>query len=82
VQNITKFSAGDMPMPKDDDSGSGNLASLGIEMGVGIGLGATVGYWVDSRFHTSPWGILIGCTLGFATGIYLLIKAAMKANKD
>jgi F0F1-type ATP synthase assembly protein I len=69
-------------MPRNNDSSRGDLISLGLELAVGIGLGAAVGYWIDEKWHTAPWGILIGCIFGFSAGMYLLIKAAIKANKD
>ncbi|MGA2582693.1 MAG: AtpZ/AtpI family protein [Tepidisphaeraceae bacterium] len=69
-------------MPKPDDSNWGKFASIGLEVAVGVGLGLAVGYWIDKRFKTDPWGTLIGAALGFAAGMYLLFKDAMRANKD
>jgi ATP synthase protein I len=69
-------------MPKPDDSNWGKFASIGLEAAVGVGLGLAVGYWIDKRFKTDPWGTLIGAALGFAAGMYLLFKDAMRANKD
>ena len=53
-----------------------------MEVAVGVGLGAAVGYWIDQKFNAKPWGVLVGASLGFASGMYLLIKEAMKANRD
>jgi F0F1-type ATP synthase assembly protein I len=69
-------------MPKQDDFNLGKFASLGLELGAGTGLGAVIGLWVDRKFHSDPWGLLIGIILGFSSGMYLLIKAAINANKD
>ncbi|MGD0462897.1 MAG: AtpZ/AtpI family protein [Tepidisphaeraceae bacterium] len=69
-------------MAKQDDSGWGKMASAGLEVAVGVGLGVAVGYWIDKRCHSDPWGILIGAGLGFTAGMYLLFKDAIKANKD
>ncbi len=69
-------------MAKQDDSNMAKLASLGLEIGVGAGLGAVIGIWVDRKFHSDPWGVLIGTILGFSAGMYMLIKAAIKANRD
>jgi F0F1-type ATP synthase assembly protein I len=60
----------------------GRLMSLGMETAVGVALGVIVGTWVDHRYKTDPWGILIGSTLGLAGGIYLLVKEAIRANKN
>jgi ATP synthase protein I len=64
------------------DSDWGKYASLGLEMFVGVGLGVLGGYWVDKKFGWSPWGVLCGALLGFAAGLYLLLKEALKSNRD
>jgi len=69
-------------MPGNDDSNWGKFAAVGLEVAAGVGLGAVVGYWIDHKFRTEPWGVLIGSALGFASGMYLLFKEALKANKD
>lgn len=68
-------------MTRQDDNGWGKLASVGLEVAVGVGLGVVVGNWCDRKFHTYPWGILIGAAIGFAAGMYMLFKDAIKANK-
>jgi len=66
-----------------DDRNWGRFASSGLEIAAGIGLGAAVGYWIDKkRGASNPWGLLIGCCVGFAAGMYLLIREALKSNKD
>jgi len=67
---------------EDNDVNWGKVAGVGFEIAVGVGLGAVVGTLVDRRFHTSPWGVLIGILVGCAAGMYLLIKEAVKMNKD
>jgi F0F1-type ATP synthase assembly protein I len=69
------------PMPKEDDSNWAKFAASGLEIAAGVGLGALVGYWIDGKFHSSPWGMVAGSCLGFAAGIYLLFKDAIKANR-
>jgi F0F1-type ATP synthase assembly protein I len=39
-----------------------------------LGLGA-VGYFIDKRFETTPYGLLVGCLLGVAVGMWELYKA-------
>lgn len=66
-----------------DDRQWGKFASSGMELAAGIGLGAAVGWWIDKKRNASnPWGVLVGCTVGFLAGMYLLIKNAIKSNKD
>jgi F0F1-type ATP synthase assembly protein I len=73
--------------PKPENSGGdesqwGVLATLGFEIGAGAGLGALLGVWIDKKCHTAPWGVVAGTFLGIGSGMYLLIKEALKANKD
>jgi F0F1-type ATP synthase assembly protein I len=66
-----------------DDRNWGKFASSGLELAAGIGLGAAVGFWIDKKRNSStPIGLLIGLCVGFIAGMYLLIKSAMKSNKD
>jgi ATP synthase protein I len=73
--------------PKRDDSGPddsnfGKFATLGLEIGAGAFLGAWLGIWIDRKCHSAPWGLVIGMLLGIGSGMYLLIKEAIKANKN
>jgi len=66
----------------DNDVNWGKVAGVGFEIAVGVGLGALIGTLVDRRFHTNPWGVVIGILVGCTAGMYLLIKEAVKMNKD
>ena len=41
-----------------------------------------VGAWLDKRFGWNGKGVLIGVLVGLAAGMYLMIKDAIRANKD
>lgn len=69
-------------MAKQDDANWGKMAALGLEVAVGVGLGAVVGTWIDRKYHSDPWGLLIGSAIGFASGMYPLIREGFRANKD
>lgn len=69
-------------MPKDDDVNWGHLAGIGLQMAVGVVLGLVVGHWLDKRFGWESRGTLIGLFVGLAGGMYLLIKDAIRINKD
>lgn len=68
-------------MPEEKDSSrearSSALAvalSVGWELAVCTGLSFWLGYWLDGRFHTSPWGVLV-CTLaGIFVALYRLVR--------
>ena len=48
--------------------------SVGWELAVCTGLSFWLGYWLDGRFRSSPWGVLV-CTLsGIVIGLYRLIR--------
>ena len=41
-----------------------------------------IGYWVDSRWGTSPWGLALGFAVGFASFVLRLIRLGRQLNKD
>ncbi len=45
-----------------------------------IGL-ALLGVWIDKRYGTGPWGVLIGSTVGIVGGLYNLIRASLKSMR-
>jgi F0F1-type ATP synthase assembly protein I len=48
--------------------------SVGWELAVCTGLSFWLGYWIDGRFRSSPWGVL-GCTLtGICIALYRLVR--------
>lgn len=69
-------------MPSKDDPGPGRFLTSGLEVAAGVGLGLAVGNWIDRHFHCDPWGVILGLVVGFAAGVYLLIKDALKSNKN
>ena len=73
-----------MPSQEDpkDDSPWGKYLGVGLQMLVGVGLGVAVGSWLDKKYGWEPWGLLVGTMLGLAGGMYLLIKDAIRMNKD
>ena len=69
-----------------DDRGDQNqgaqFAMVGLQVAIGVGLGYLVGWWLDRRFGWGSRGVVIGSMLGLAGGLYLLIKDAIRINKD
>jgi F0F1-type ATP synthase assembly protein I len=68
--------------PPDDEIGWGKYLSMGLETAIGAALGYVVGAWLDRRYHWTPWGATVGTMIGVAAGMYLLIKEALKMNRD
>ena len=57
------------------------LAGVGVEFVVAIGFCAALGWWLDRKFGTSPWLLIAGCALGFATGLWQMVRAANRMMK-
>ncbi len=53
----------------------GMVGGLGFQLGLTILLGALVGYYLDRRWGTSPWLILVGTLAGTAGGFFELAYA-------
>lgn len=55
---------------------------LGLELAIASVALALAGLYLDRRYGTAPWGLLIGATLGFSSGMYLFITQARAAMAD
>jgi F0F1-type ATP synthase assembly protein I len=66
----------------DESPKWGQFLSTGFETAVGVALGYFVGHWLDGKYGWAPWGSLVGAMLGMAAGMYLLIKEALRMNRD
>jgi len=57
------------------------LAHMGLEFaGAALVLGG-LGYYIDYRAGTEPWGAVIGLTVGVVGGFYRFIRQALRANQ-
>lgn len=63
---------------QDDRSQWGQYLGLGLEIMMGVVLGLAVGWWLDSKFGWSPWGVLVGTMLGLASGMYMMLKQTLQ----
>lgn len=48
----------------------------------GVLAGALIGWALDRFAGTRPWGLIVFLLLGFATGVYNLVKSAQRANRE
>ena len=71
-----------MPQGDPNQQNWGRYLGIGLEIAIGVALGYVIGAWIDRRWDSSPWGVLAGTMLGLAGGLYLLIKDAIRLNKD
>ena len=57
-------------------------SGVGLELaGATAGL-ALIGYWVDGRFGTRPWGVVIGAIIGLVGGLYNLVRESLAAVRE
>ena len=50
---------------------------LGVQLAVTVAVFVWLGWWLDSRFGWSPWGMCVLGLLGVAAGLYHFLKDAM-----
>jgi F0F1-type ATP synthase assembly protein I len=73
-----------------ESSGGGNRPPTGWYAMVGIGfefvvsvvaLGA-IGWYLDRKWNTTPWLLVVGLVLGLIVGIWTMVRTAFRAFKD
>jgi F0F1-type ATP synthase assembly protein I len=47
----------------------GALSTVGLSFVLAIVIGVAVGWWLDERLGTSPWGFFVFFFLGLAAGV-------------
>ena len=65
----------------DPNANWGKYLGVGLEMLVGALLGYFVGHWLDKRYGWQ-WAAVVGAMLGVFAGLYMLIRDAIRMNKD
>jgi F0F1-type ATP synthase assembly protein I len=77
---------GSRPNPLPDEerraekSGAG-MAGVGLQFTITVVLCAFVGNWIDKKAGSGPWGVVAGGAIGFAAGLYALVKAAKREDR-
>ena len=57
------------------------LAGLGMELAAAV-IGFTLlGLWIDRRWETAPWAVVICASIGFVGGMYNFVLSAQKAAR-
>lgn len=60
----------------------GLASSIGFMFVIATGLGWLFGSWLDKKFGTSPWLMLVFTLMGIAAGFIEMIKIAQQLSKD
>ena len=79
-----------MPDPKDEGTGeqiasayrkAGPYIDASWQLAGSVGLGTALGWWLDKKFGTSPWLLVVGALFGIGVGFYAFFKILMNLNK-
>ena len=54
---------------------------LGIELVAPILLGVFVGRWLDGRWGTKPWLLVVGSVLGLVLGFYSFLRSVLPSGE-
>ena len=68
--------------PIRDLRGAALFSTIGFTLVIASAIGTFAGYWVDERWHTSPWGIAIGFLFGTAAGFIEMFRLVSDINHD
>ncbi len=72
-------------MAKDDYKWvrrAASASSIGLVLVFSIVIGYFFGSWLDSKFGTTPWLMLLFTLMGIAAGFIEMIKLALQLSKD
>ena len=58
------------------------FSGVGLELAGAVAGLALLGYWIDGRFGTKPWGILGGVVIGMVGGLYNLVRESLEATHE
>ncbi len=58
------------------------VSSVGLEMAVAVGIGWGFGYWLDGKYETGPWLMIVGLLFGVAAGFNGLIRTARDVRRN
>jgi ATP synthase protein I len=67
---------------KNDWRGLFIYSTLGIEVGTAVGIGAVIGYFLDKRFNTQPWLLLLFMLFGIAAAVKAVWREVKKYQQE
>ena len=60
----------------------GPFLTLGLQLAITVVVLFFLGKWLDSRWGTSPWLMLVGLFLGIVGGLFKFVRTAMDMGKE
>lgn len=73
---------GTMSEKKPRLRGMATMSSVGIQLVVSTVIGLFLGLWLDKKFDTAPWLMLLGLVIGIASGFKNLYEVAKRYGFD
>ncbi len=67
--------------PRPNQQGAWRLVGTGVEFAGAVLVMTLIGYLVDQWLGTEPWALVVGSLVGFAGGMYNLIKLARSQDR-
>ncbi|HVT41301.1 MAG TPA: AtpZ/AtpI family protein [Gemmatimonadaceae bacterium] len=62
-------------------SSASALAGMGLQFVIVILICLYAGMWLDRKFGTAPWLLIVGALVGAAAGFYALYRVMTSANR-
>ncbi len=53
-----------------------SMAGMGFELAAAVAGFTFLGIWIDRRYDSEPWGLLICAAIGVVGGLYNFVRAA------
>jgi len=74
--NASRSSDGSASRPATDHSGFARGFRLSSELVAGVLVGSGIGWLIDRALGTLPWGMFVFAMLGFAAGVWNVMRQA------
>jgi len=58
------------------------FSSMGLELGLSVLVGLFIGQWLDKRFGTAPWLLLLFLIFGMVAGFRSIFRLLKKLQDD